>query len=599
MLRAVNAGGSRGGALTFRGAPLTAMRWDAPRPRSLAWIPERPPAFAGGAGEGKSFRRDRVAVAARSPDAAGAGTSDGPGVWVAAARALSPVSVAVDACGQMGRLIGKGGECVRRMCAETGCSMRKDETGLDEMVVEGPTPTRVRAGVERVRVEISRWIGDERAGSAPGRPHRASDRPGGGFVDIPPVRLPRALELELDPLRDPIGGRGPSGRASPASSARDEAGESADDFSENDASLDRPNSMDRHDDLNDIIDELRGSPRDDLPEALGTPGRGATAEGRSNSVAFLDGVPGGFKKRLETDRAAGPRGSLAAAADTAVVPVVTVARESPFAPSASKEETPRAPSLPRSLPRSFPEREERATEIATVSTEIVPPATRDGAVAVPSREQIPAPALEVPIPAPALEVPSEPLSSPGDRLRALIADRQIPRDSLQRCVSRRSGPGGSAAGEGEAFAAEHAAKTLGDALRNLFVRHRVSKRAAPSGYRCGRVVAVRAPSTSASEAGGSTTRVADSDWTLELDVDSKPDAKRGAARCSTSASLVSNVACAVCEIQEWVARCFRGDEAAALAAMEAEAVNPGTARKRVAAGVTDGDAKRARASDRR
>jgi hypothetical protein len=143
--------------------------------------------------------------------------------------------------------------------------------------------------------------------------------------------------------------------------------------------------------------------------------------------------------------------------------------------------------------------------------------------------------------------------------------------------------------------------------KNLFVRHRVSSRRAPSGYLVSAVLSAR-PDESAREK----TRAKpeddetplERDWTLALDErdDATPsaDAKASGTEAAAAAaakgarsktvafvSLVSNVECEPAEVDAWVARRFSGDVDTALAWIEAAPV-PDTARKRPGPAVPSG-----------
>ena len=152
MIDFINRGGPLGGAVTFRGAMLGAQFWNAPLPKHVR-VPgshgtlvtpaesERtshggPPAsMSGDARTAKTMHTQRLL----------------PPQW------LSPTTCVVDVCGQMGRCIGKGGECVKRMRAETGCLITKDSDGL-KMVVEGKSAEVVECAVRRVQDEVQKWL---------------------------------------------------------------------------------------------------------------------------------------------------------------------------------------------------------------------------------------------------------------------------------------------------------------------------------------------------------------------------------------------------------------------------------------------------------
>jgi hypothetical protein len=187
-----------------------------------------------------------------------------------------------------------------------------------------------------------------------------------------------------------------------------------------------------------------------------------------------------------------------------------------------------------------------------------------------------------------------------------VRDRQLARDALTWRIAGALDPDRAPDPDPELAGLSPEEEVTREA-KNLFVRHRVSSRRAPSGYLVSAVLSAR-PDESAREK----TRAKpeddetplERDWTLALDErdDATPsaDAKASGTEAAAAAaskgarsktvafvSLVSNVECEPAEVDAWVARRFSGDVDTALAWIEAAPV-PDTARKRPGPAVPSG-----------
>ena len=150
------------------------------------------------------------------------------------------------------------------------------------------------------------------------------------------------------------------------------------------------------------------------------------------------------------------------------------------------------------------------------------------------------------------------------RLRAVVAERQVPRDTLERHFARAD----AARDAGDATALVDAAA----AVVHLFVRFRVRHRGGDDGdgaYRCGRVAAAAKDPNDP-----------DAEWIVRVDEDGDGDA--------TKVSRVSNVACGDDELETWTRRAHGGDADAAAASLEA-ATPRLASRKRAAANARVGE----------
>ena len=150
------------------------------------------------------------------------------------------------------------------------------------------------------------------------------------------------------------------------------------------------------------------------------------------------------------------------------------------------------------------------------------------------------------------------------RLRAVVAERQVPRDTLERHFARAD----AARDAGDATALVAA----GAAVVHLFVRFRVRRRGGDDGdgaYRCGRVAAAAKDPNDP-----------DAEWIVRVDGDGDGDA--------TKVSRVSNVACGDDELETWTRRAHGGDADAAAASLEA-ATPRLASRKRAAANARVGE----------
>ena len=582
VLEHVNSGVD-GAPLRFRDAPLAAMRWDAPRPGVLKGIPRAPPPEAGGLEVTRRFLAEPAKSRARAPE-----TSAPAG---AAARAPAPASMphpewlgpnrcAVHACGQMGRLIGPQGACVIGMKKETGCQMSKLDD--ERMVVEGATQTLVERGVERVRREVSKWLrevgADERASAGATR--------SGSRTAKHPIVPWRPNLTAVDPLNESVRGRdtvptpafaerrGAGAASAPVSAASAKSRASADALS---ADGEEPGEMSvsgRAEGKRTSNDADARVTDDERAEALARsdeaarskPAHDGAGDHPYDSVAdFSDCLPPGEKKAgvRETGRAAAAEDPEPNPEPNLVVSVT---------PGPTRVTAPTPPGADDAQPPPPP-----------------PPPASPPAVAEPAEEDAKAPAPPAPPTTfPAASPPDE--VSPRERLLSLVATRQIPRDTIERCIEDALDP--TRAPDPDPAPRLSPEAEVSREARNLFVRHKVPPRLAESGYRVSMVLRA-APDASAREKTRAKSwdwRLAQ-DWTLALDegdeaptgrepVDTRVqpgDAPGGEPRgrrlapqaAETFASRVSNAAAAEAEVDAWVARRFGGDCAKALAAIEA------------------------------
>ena len=588
-------GGADGGPRLCRDAPLAAMRWDAPRPGVLQGIPRAPPpevrvevtrryigeserasappppARALGndrrAEETPRASRRLLAPLADSSRAAAGGRSRDP-EW------LGPNRCAVHACGQMGRLIGPNGTCVIGMKKETGCEMSKLDD--ERMVVEGATQTLTQRGVDRVREEVSKWLRVGSGGAA--KDSEDERRVGVGSGSTAPPNHP------IVPWR-PNASRGGGDVPTPAFGERRDARALFADSAPVSAASAKSHadalSDERGDENGEIV--FSGSRREDKSESSRREDASAgivsdakedekEKEGGYDAVAdFSDCLPP--EKAGQAERAAAEE----ARAPEPDAPSASGATAGETEPAREADDAPPPPPPP-------------------------PPAEEPRAARDPSAAAAAEPAEEAEAPAPSApassRAASRPEVSPRERLLSLVRDRQLARDALTWRIAGALDPDRAPDPDPELAGLSPEEEVTREA-KNLFVRHRVSSRRAPSGYLVSAVLSAR-PDESAREK----TRAKpeddetplERDWTLALDErdDATPsaDAKASGTEAAAAAaskgarsktvafvSLVSNVECEPAEVDAWVARRFSGNVDSALAWIEAAPV-PETARKR-------------------
>ena len=588
MLDEVNCGVD-GGPLFFRDAPLAAMRWDAPRPGVLKGIPRAPPPEIGvevtrryiGAAEPPReapprLRRDekQTTHARRAAAPASRAPPPPPPASMPHPEWLGPNRCAVHACGQMGRLIGPQGACVIGMKKETGCEMSKLDD--ERMVVEGATQTLTQRGVDRVREEVSKWLRVGSGGAA--KDSEDERRVGLGSGSTAPPNHP------IVPWR-PNASRGGGDVPTPAFGERRDARALFADSAPVSAASAKSHadalSDERGDENGEIV--FSGSRREDKSESSRREDASAgivsdakedekEKEGGYDAVAdFSDCLPpekAGQAERAAAEEARAPEPD-APSASGATAGETEPAREADDAPP------PPPPPPPAEEPRA-------ARSIAA-------------AAAAEPAEEAEAPAPSAPA---SSRAASRPEVSPRERLLSLVRDRQLARDALTWRIAGALDPDRAPDPDPELAGLSPEEEVTREA-KNLFVRHRVSSRRAPSGYLVSAVLSAR-PDESAREK----TRAKpeddetplERDWTLALDErdDATPsaDAKASGTEAAAAAaskgarsktvafvSLVSNVECEPAEVDAWVARRFSGNVDSALAWIEAAPV-PETARKR-------------------
>lgn len=503
MLEFINRGGPRGGGVTFRGATLGGDFWNAQRPKHLRNIPREPLGRTGQRDSGPYGHLDAqrgVRVFARQP------SRDAKPTEFSNLPTPNSFSRFVDVRGQMGRVIGKGGKCVKLIMADTGCEISKHSDGV-RMTVEGKSLEDVARGVERVDEEVAKWVDyGKNFAKATVSPMTSKNKREG--TDKKNQELP-LLGLEH-------GERG----------------------------------------------------QDTLTNA-----RGSCGAQRAEDEAPEDGeiVPPTLRKQTKTFRNAGdaakaagrvrdPKGCFAASA---------VGTKPLHTPDSTKKNSP-PPPPPQEVSHvcSTPARQAAGESVCGGDT---------------ARTKTPVPA-----------------ASPIETLASLLADRQIPRDSLVRHVT------GGLEHAGVSCDLHSVASKLSNTLRNLFVRYRVSKTLESSKYRLGKIVRLVAVDSTLTQGIAGTSSQTNLDiqaWRLVLELcdaccdgkgtDDTEGRKQSTREETAAVALVSNVAASALETTRWLSRRFAGDAFAAVASLTKDVLDTHTARKRAAAeGTASQDATR-------